>query len=152
MATTTHTSTFDAAIQLVRAHVAQYPIAPEAVPGFISQVHESLLKVARGPAPAGAPAQPVAPQVPAVPVQTSVTDGLIFCLEDGSAHKMMRRYLMRVFGLTPGEYRAKWGLAADYPMTAPGYSAVKRREALAVGLGTKANKSGSKAKLTLVET
>jgi predicted transcriptional regulator len=149
MTNMTPATTFDAAMQLVREHIAKHPVAPEALPGFIAQVHESLLKIAREAVPAGtrvrtSPPAPAMPE-PAVAVADSVGEWFIVCLEDGSRHKMMRRYLMRVFGMTPREYRARWGLARDYPMTAPGYSAVKRREAEAVGLGSAANRRGRDA-------
>lgn len=75
---------------------------------------------------------------PAVPIRKSVTPEFIVCLEDGKRYKSLKRHLASHFGLTPDEYRAKWGLPADYPMTAPNYSA--RRSALARqnGLGRKA--------------
>lgn len=68
----------------------------------------------------------------------------IYCLVDGARLKMLRRYLQR-FNFTPETYRAHFGLPADYPMTAPGYSQQKRGEAIAVGLGTHENKAGRKA-------
>jgi len=141
-------TTFDAAMDLVRAHIARHPIAPEALPGFIGQVHESLLKIARVSIPTGGvqtddAAVPAATApVPAVPVESSVTRDFILCLEDGSRHKMMKRYLRRRYGMSPADYRRKWGLRSDYPMTAPGYSQAKRLEARAVGLGSAANKRG----------
>ena len=64
---------------------------------------------------------------PAVPVKKSVTHDYIVCLEDGKKLKMLKRYLQKSFGLTPDDYRAKWGLPVDYPMVAPGYS-IRRAE------------------------
>ena len=82
--------------------------------------------------------------VPFVAIGDSITpDGqFIICLVDGKPSKMLKRYIRR-FDLTPETYRERYGLPADYPMTAPGYSEVKRREALSVGLGTIENKSGT---------
>jgi predicted transcriptional regulator len=61
----------------------------------------------------------------------------IVCLEDGTEHKMLKRHLMSAFGMTPEQYREKWGLPADYPMVAPSYSKVRSALAKKVGLGTK---------------
>ena len=81
--------------------------------------------------------------VPRVPVDESVAaDGShLVCLADGRKVKMLKRYIRR-WGFTPESYRAAFGLPDGYPMTAPGYSARKRQEALAVGLGSDENKAG----------
>jgi len=74
---------------------------------------------------------------PAVPIEESVTEDFIICLEDGKKFKMLKKHLMSVYGMTPNEYRRKWNLDPDYPMTAPSY-AVKRQElAKKIGLGRK---------------
>ena len=153
------TSTFDAAMELVRSHIAHNTVDAAALPDFIAQVHASLLRVARASVPLAAGEAPVrdtaadvpevlrpaVPEVlrPAVPISESVTDSYVVCLEDGTRHQMMRRYLMRMFGMKPEEYRAKWGLAKDHPVTAPAYSERKRLEARHVGLGTRENKRGA---------
>src|ERR671916_660692 len=59
----------------------------------------------------------------------SVTDDYIVCLEDGKKLKMLKRHLMTAYGMTPEEYRAKWGLRPDYPMVAASYSAQRRTRA-----------------------
>ena len=51
-----------------------------------------------------------------------MTDDYIVCLEDGRKLKTLKRHLMTDHGLTPEEYRARWGLRAAYPMVAPNYS------------------------------
>lgn len=78
---------------------------------------------------------------PAVPIDESVQEDYIVCLEDGKKMKMMRRHLMTAYNMTPEEYRERWGLPADYPMTAPSYS--KRRSGLAkeIGLGKNRRKN-----------
>ena len=50
---------------------------------------------------------------------------------------MLKRHLMTHYGLTPDQYRAKWGLAADYPMVAPNYALQRQALAKKIGLGTK---------------
>ena len=75
-------------------------------------------------------------QLPAVPIRKSVTNEYIICLEDGVKRKMLRRHLGTVHGMTPEQYRTKWGLPADYPMTAPNYSKQKSNYAHSVNFGS----------------
>lgn len=60
--------------------------------------------------------------VPAVPIEESVHDDYIVCLEDGLRFQMLKRHLAETYGMTPDDYRNKWGLPFNYPMTAPAYS------------------------------
>jgi predicted transcriptional regulator len=73
---------------------------------------------------------------PAVPIDESVTDDYIVCLEDGVRVKVLKRYLSK-FKMTPQEYRTKWGLPTNYPMTAPAYAASRAEFARSIGLGKK---------------
>jgi predicted transcriptional regulator len=75
--------------------------------------------------------------IPAVDPKRSVKEDYIVCLEDGAKLKMLKRYLRTNFDMTPEEYRARWGLPANYPMVAPGYSKVRQRLAKQIGLGRK---------------
>jgi predicted transcriptional regulator len=72
-----------------------------------------------------------------VPIKKSVFPDYIVCLEDGKKLKMLKRHLQTSYGLTPGAYRAKWGLPADYPMVAPSYAARRSTLAKSIGLGRK---------------
>ena len=74
---------------------------------------------------------------PAVPIKRSYTDDYIICLEDGKKLKMLKRYLRSHFDMTPDQYRARWGLPADYPMVAPSYAAKRSAFAKQIGLGKK---------------
>jgi predicted transcriptional regulator len=117
--------------QIVASYVAHNPVGRDDLPAVIQSVYDKLTSL-------GATAVEAAPElIPAVPIRKSVNPEYIICLEDGSKHKSMKRYLQRRFNLTPEQYRAKWNLPADYPMAAPAYSA--RRSALAKisGLGRK---------------
>ena len=84
--------------------------------------------------------------VPAVSVRSSIKSDHIVCLEDGKKLKMLRRHLMTHFGMTPEDYRVKWGLPADYPMVAPDYAEQRRVLAKKIGLGTKDRRAVSKKK------
>lgn len=77
----------------------------------------------------------VAGRRPAVPVEMSVTPDYIVCLEDGQRFKMLKGHLRASFGMSPDDYRKKWGLPADYPMVAPNYRAKRARMAKQMGLG-----------------
>jgi len=70
-------------------------------------------------------------------VADSVRPDKIMCFEDGTWHIMLRRYIKRKWGMTPETYREKWGLADNYPMTAPAYSAARTKIAKKTGLGRK---------------
>ena len=74
---------------------------------------------------------------PAVPIRRSITPDYIICLEDGRKLKMLKRHLRTTFSMTPDEYRARWGLPADYPMVAPNYAKRRSEFAKKIGLGQK---------------
>ncbi|MEM7438605.1 MAG: MucR family transcriptional regulator [Pseudomonadota bacterium] len=78
---------------------------------------------------------PPSGQRPAVPVEKSITPDHIICLEDGKKFKMLKKHLMTHYGMTPEQYRSKWGLPVDYPMVAPNYAAKRQELAKASGLG-----------------
>jgi predicted transcriptional regulator len=73
--------------------------------------------------------------LPAVAIEDSVHDDYVVCLEDGLRFSMMKRHLSEVYGMTPDEYRNRWGLPRDYPMTAPAYSRRKGEIAKKLKLG-----------------
>ncbi len=70
-------------------------------------------------------------------IEDSVTDDAIQCLEDGTWHVMLRRYLKRKYNMTPEKYREKWGLPMDYPFVAKNYSLVRSKIARKHKLGKK---------------
>lgn len=88
------------------------------LPDLISSTHSALLKLREATAQRNQ-------QLPAVPVEDSVQDQYLVCLEDGRKLKSLKNYLQRHFRMTPEDYRAKWSLPPDYPMVAPGYSALR---------------------------
>ena len=84
--------------------------------------------------------EPVEELKPAVSIKRSVTDEYIVCLEDGKKLKMLKRHLKTAYDMTPEDYRAKWGLASDYPMVAPAYARKRQELAKKIGLGRKKKK------------
>ena len=126
---------------IVSAYVANNNVTPADLTSLIASVHTALSKLGGEPeAPAAAPV------VPAVPIRKSVTPEAIFCLEDGKPFKAMKRHLSNAYGMTPQQYRAKWGLPADYPMVAPAYAEARSALAKSIGLGRKATVSTVKSK------
>jgi predicted transcriptional regulator len=125
---------------IVAAHVSNNSVAISDLSLLINTVHSALGNL--GGAPIPEPEQ----LVPAVSIRASVKPDYIVCLEDGKKLKMLRRHLMTAFGMTPDDYRAKWGLAADYPMVAPNYAEQRRVLAKQIGLGTKGRGGGRRKK------
>ena len=125
---------------IVAAHVSNNSVAVSDLPVLISNVHSAL---------SGLSSTSAAPQAlpePAVPIRLSVKKEYIVCLDDGKKLKMLKRHLMTHYGMTPDDYRTKWGLPADYPMVAPAYAEQRRVLAKAIGLG-RAPGSGRKKKV-----
>jgi MucR family transcriptional regulator, transcriptional regulator of exopolysaccharide biosynthesis len=73
---------------------------------------------------------------PAVPIDESITPDYVTCLEDGLQFKSLKRHI-GMHGMTPDEYRTKWGLPDNYPMVAPKYAKARSRLAKKIGLGRK---------------
>ena len=119
----------DITAQIVAAHLTHNPVDALALPALIQSVYRTLCSVGE-PEPA-----PAITQTPAVPAKKSVFPDFIICLEDGQKLKMLRRHLKTSYGLTPDDYRTKWGLPQDYPMAAPNYAARRSDLAKQFGLG-----------------
>ncbi len=118
--------------QIVSAHVGKNQVPPAGLPALIEQVYGALRSAGHEPA-----APPAEKQQPFVPAKRSIFPDYIICLEDGRKLKTLKRHLRSTFGLSPEQYREKWGLAADYPMVAPNYAEHRSRLAKQLGLGRK---------------
>lgn len=114
--------------QIVAAYVSNNALQAEDVPQLIRLVHSSLESVQ---------VKEVSqePLKPAVSVRKSIGEDYLICLEDGLKFKSLKRHLRTKYDMTPEEYREKWGLPADYPMVAPGYSKQRSMLAKQMGLG-----------------
>jgi len=128
--------------EIVAAYVSKNPVEAKDLPGIIRNVHATLAGIGNAPVPG----TPTASRPPAVPVKKSVQDDYIVCLEDGKKLKMLKRYLRTRHKLTPDEYRARWGLAADYPMVAPNYARKRSDFAKKIGLGKGEGRKGKRNK------
>jgi predicted transcriptional regulator len=125
---------------IVAAHVSNNDVAVADVPGLITNVYAALANLGQTPVVEEAKPQP------AVAVRNSVKPEYIVCLEDGNKLKMLKRYLRTNYNMSPEEYRARWGLAADYPMVAPNYAEKRRDLAMKIGLGRKPGTTVTKSR------
>ena len=119
--------------EVVAAYVGNNSLSATQLPEVINTVYGTFNRV--NGATTFANGQP---QKAAIPVRRSITPDYIVCLEDGKKLKMLKRHLRTVYGLSPDEYRAKWGLPTDYPMVAPNYSKQRSAFAKKIGLGRSA--------------
>ena len=115
---------------IVSAYVGNNTIATADLPSLIQSVHRALTSVSTGVEPVE-----TAPKEPAVPVRRSITPDYLVCLEDGRKFKSLKRHLRTKYNMSPEDYRAKWGLAKDYPMVAPNYAKARSELAKQMGLG-----------------
>ncbi|MGY2050602.1 MucR family transcriptional regulator [Methylobacterium sp. JK268] len=116
------------ATDIVAAYVSNNSVPVAELPGLIGAIHTSLVRL-REPA-AAAPEKPV----PLMPIRKTITPDYIVSLEDGRHYKSLKRHLS-TRGLTPEQYRQKWGLPHDYPMVAANYAAQRSELAKNSGLG-----------------
>jgi predicted transcriptional regulator len=125
--------------KIVSSHVSNNSVASADLPDFIKAVYAALQNVSTAGEAAPTPK-------PAVPIKRSVTPNYIVCLEDGKKFKMLKRHLKTDHNMTPKEYRERWGLRTDYPMTAPNYAKARSELAKKIGLGRKPGKVKPKGK------
>ncbi|MBA4090105.1 MAG: MucR-family transcriptional regulator [Sphingobium sp.] len=118
-------------VQLLSAYVGNNSVAPEALPDLIAATRSALSGVAAAP-------EPLVPEfVAAVSARKSLASrDHIVSMIDGKPYKTLKRHL-GTHGLTPAEYRSRYGLPKDYPMVAPAYSEQRRQTAARIGLGRK---------------
>ena len=116
--------------EIVSAYVSNNSVPAGDLSSLINQVHSALSRVSSGQVE-----QPSEPLKPAVPIKRSITNEHIVCLEDGKKFKSLKRHLRTQYNMTPEQYREKWGLAPDYPMVAPNYTAARSQLAQQMGLG-----------------
>jgi predicted transcriptional regulator len=114
--------------EIVSAYVTKNAATRSDLVALIGAVHSALSGLGKPALP-----EPEKP-VPAVSIRKSVTSDYLVSLEDGKQYRTLKRHLTRL-GLTPDQYRAKWGLPAEYPMVAPNYSSMRSKRAQESRLG-----------------
>ncbi len=126
------------AADIVSAFVSNNSVQSADLPNLIASVHSALQNVG-----SPVPKQETPQYQPAVPVKKSVTPDAIISLIDGKKYKSLKRHLTG-HGLTPAQYRERYGLPADYPMVASAYAARRSELAKAAGLGQQRRKTAAK--------
>jgi predicted transcriptional regulator len=120
--------------RIVRSYVAQNIIGIDQLASLISTVHRSLSGLGKSAPTPG-------PLVPAVPIRRSVQRDRVVCLECGYRGQVLRRHIRVAHGLEPAQYRVRWKLPPDHPITAPAYSERRSTMAKQIGLGGKPQKA-----------
>ena len=120
--------------EIVSAYVEHNSVPAGELSALIKSVHDAL-GLLSGDKKAEALPEPLQPKVS---IKKSISAEYIVCLEDGRRFKSLKRHLHAEHGLSPDEYRSKWGLAKDYPMVAPAYADARSNLAKTIGLGRKA--------------
>jgi predicted transcriptional regulator len=127
---TTNNELVELTADIVSAYVSNNTVVANDLPSLINDTFDALSKAS------ARASEPVREELkPSVPVKKSVTPDYIICLEDGKKFKSLKRHLRTHYGLSPEEYREKWGLPHDYPMVAPNYAAARSALAKKMGLG-----------------
>lgn len=131
------------AAEIVAAYISNNSVASGDLANLIGDVHATLKRLSSGEAEATVVETKL---VPAVPIKKSVTPDFIISLEDGKKFKSLKRHLMTSYGMTPDQYRTKWGLPDSYPIVAPNYAAQRSALAKTMGLGQARKNAAASAK------
>lgn len=115
---------------IVSSYVEKNKVPVGELPDLIISIHNTFANLSGQEV-----FNPAVTQSPAVPVNRSVSENHLVCLEDGMEFKSLKRHLKSHHNLSPEQYREKWGLPADYPMVAPSYSLKRSKLAKENGLG-----------------
>jgi len=124
-------NTISLAADIVAAFAVNNKLPQDQLPKLLMEVHDTIKGIENGDK------HHRGRQNPAVSVAKSVTTDYLICLEDGEKMRMLKRYLRTHYGMSPEDYRRKWGLPVDYPMVAPGYSKQRSKLAKQIGLRKK---------------
>lgn len=129
--------------QVAAAYFGNSHVSPAEISTVINQIASSLAAVGE---PQAEPATETGEQAKLTPAQIrkSIGQDALISFEDNKPYKTLRRHLS-VKGLTPEDYRAKWGLPADYPTVAPAYSEARSQLAKSAGLGSQRGGRGRAA-------
>lgn len=114
--------------QVMAAYVSHHTVPRDELSELARTIHDALRQ-------SGDTNQPTPKRAPAVPIEDSITDTHLICLEDGQKFQSLKRHLRVAFGLSPQQYRQKWGLPEDYPMVSPAYARRRSELAKRSGLG-----------------
>ena len=118
--------------EIIAAYVENNRVEADALPTLIKAVYGAL----NGLGVDVTEVEPEQPKPTASQVRKSITDAGLVSFIDGKTYQTLKRHIGR-HDMTPDDYRARYGLSADYPIVAPAYAARRSELAKAIGLGTK---------------
>ncbi len=126
--------------EMIASIVAAYAARPDVSADDIAELTTKLLASLGGdggqtPGSLSVSQSDSVPSTPAIAIEEAVTRNKVFCLCCGKGFKMLKRHIGAEHGLTEDAYRAKFGLADDFPLVAPDYSEMKANTAKKLGLG-----------------
>lgn len=122
---------------IVSAYVSNNSVPAVELPSLIAATYAAMTGLSSEGAAQAAEEKPV----PAVAIKKSIAAEYIVCLEDGKKFKSLKRHLRTAYGMSPDQYRERWGLPADYPMVAPAYAEARSNLARKMGLGQQRRKA-----------
>lgn len=128
---TTQLDVLNITADIVCAYISNNSVEVADIQGIMQKVHTAVQDLARH----GHGFRKSGPLVPTVPIEDSIKDDYIVCLEDGKKLQMLKRHLNTVYKMSIDEYRERWGLAPDYPVVAPNYARRRSQIAKNTGLG-----------------
>jgi predicted transcriptional regulator len=138
----THSELLAYATQMVSSYLSNHQVALEEIQGVFGKIYQILADANRNPNSL----KNRSPIVPAVPIEDSVTDEYIICLEDGKKLQMLKRHLNTVYNMSLDQYKERWGLPVDYPVVSPNYARRRSQIAKNTGLGV----NGRRKKIKVV--
>ncbi|HEX4200565.1 MAG TPA: MucR family transcriptional regulator [Chthoniobacterales bacterium] len=116
--------------KIIVSYVRHHRLEPDQLSDLITSVRRAIGQL-------GQPPEPVEVLAPAVSVRRSVHRDYVVCLDCGYRGKTLRRHIATRHGLSRDEYRQRWGLRSDHPLTAPAYSEHRSTAAKEWGFGRK---------------
>ncbi|MDR2075171.1 MAG: MucR family transcriptional regulator [Holosporales bacterium] len=122
--------------EVASAYLVNNEMPQEEMSGFLRKVYQAVIELCKD-------ANNIRHRpalTPAVPVEESVNDDYIVCLEDGKKLQMLKRHLDTVYNMTIEQYKERWGLPLDYPVVSPNYAKRRSEIAKTTGLGSTGRK------------
>lgn len=121
--------------KIVSAYVTNNAIPAVELTRLMADVHSAIVLLSMDESDLNEAPPRQAQLRPAVPIKKSVQHDHLVCLEDGKKFKSLKRHLQAHHDMTPEDYRSRWNLPHDYPMTAPSYAETRSALAKKSGLG-----------------
>lgn len=127
--------------EVAAAYFDNNTIEPDKIGSVIAAIHTALKAISDGVTEE--PVEEETPKLSRAEIRKSINPDYLVSFVDGRHFKTLKRHLA-IHGMTPTDYRERYGLPSDYPMVAPNYSAARSSLAVAAGLGQGGRKPTAK--------